>query len=114
MPAPPGRAPRARPAPRKVRNFAPSESDPAVHYRSKDPAACDVSALACADEQRGFFNACGCGCVDKGPPTCPAVDDPAVHFISQDPGQCPTDPPCALSQTPFFNSCGCGCVDPGS
>jgi hypothetical protein len=94
-------------------SFCPSESDPAVRYKSKDVQVCAASLLVCGDEQRGFQNACGCGCIDKGPATCPPVDEPTVHFISRDPTQCPTSPPCALSQTPFFNSCGCGCIDPG-
>lgn len=93
--------------------FCPSESDSAVHYKTKDPNACNPNELICGDEQRGFFNLCGCGCIDKGSATCPAIDNPAVHFISQDPSQCPTDPPCALSQIPFYNSCGCGCLEPG-
>jgi hypothetical protein len=47
--------------------FCPPESDPAVHYKSKSLQGCAASTLVCGEEQRGFSNACGCGCIDKGP-----------------------------------------------
>jgi len=49
----------------------PSESDPAVHYISTDPAQCedmdcgiDVDCIPCEGDQEYFDNECGCGCID--------------------------------------------------
>jgi hypothetical protein len=67
--------------------------------------------LQCSMDQNGFQNTCGCGCIDKGDPICPAIDDPTITWKSHDPAQCmPGTPQCPLGEIGFNNTCGCGCV----
>jgi hypothetical protein len=90
----------------------PRPEDPWVHYISQEPAACDSEAIVCTvDEQYGFNNACGCGCLDKGEAHCPQVDESNVRFYSHDPANCAEPPVCLLGETPFNNDCGCGCIN---
>jgi hypothetical protein len=89
--------------------------DPAnmrVHYKSMNPAECPPEQLVCTMTQNGFNNACGCGCIDKGPIECDLPPDPRIHYVSQDPAKCTgVTPKCTFSQMSFNNSCGCGCID---
>lgn len=105
--APAGGEPRAY-------DFCPRPDEPRVHYQSRDPNACAGVALACAADQNGFQNSCGCGCIDKGAALCPAPFDPAIAWQSTDPANCPPAPPaCPLDQYGFSDACGCGCMTPG-
>jgi hypothetical protein len=91
-------------------DFCFDPDDPRVHYLHEDASQCAGVEVTCAEDQSGFDNACGCGCVDKGDPLCPPVGDPAVSWISHDPSECDAEPQCPLGDTPFSNSCGCGCI----
>lgn len=93
--------------------FCPDSSHPRVHYRERDPALCDDVTLDCTEEQNGFQNSCGCGCIDKaGDALCPIEDDSSITWLSRDPAECPEVPPaCPLGQIGFTNSCGCGCIE---
>jgi hypothetical protein len=96
-------------------SFCPDPEDPRVTYREDDPARCAQITLSCTEDQNGFDNACGCGCIEKGDPLCPPVDDPAVTWVSRDPAECTREPPiCPMGENPFSSSCGCGCTMPGS
>jgi hypothetical protein len=91
-------------------DLCPDPEDPRVSYVSSDPSACVGVELACSGDQNGFFNACGCGCIDKGDPLCPEPGDPTISWVSHDPAECSEEPPgCALGEIGFSNSCGCGC-----
>jgi hypothetical protein len=93
--------------------FCPDPNDPAVHYSSDDPNACDSVTLDCTVEQNGFDNACGCGCIDKGDASCPTIDDGNIVWSSRNPAECSSEPPrCGLNEIGFSNSCGCGCKLP--
>ncbi|HVU03146.1 MAG TPA: hypothetical protein VHE30_15405 [Polyangiaceae bacterium] len=85
-----------------------------MHYQSKDLSSCPpVAEFTCAADQNGFYNACGCGCIDKGTTQCNPDPDPRIHFTSRDPAACSTVTlQCTPLQQPFDNSCGCGCIDP--
>jgi hypothetical protein len=85
-----------------------------VHYQSKDIAQCPAPQdFSCATNQNGFYNACGCGCIDKGTSTCTVEPDPRLHFVSHDPKACVAQPPkCTVLQQAFDDACGCGCIDP--
>lgn len=91
-------------------DLCPPADHPEVHYVSMDPSACAERTLECTEDQTGFDNACGCGCVDKGDPICPDFFDPNVTWESHDPDECDGEPRCRLGDTPFSNSCGCGCI----
>jgi hypothetical protein len=70
--------------------------------------------LDCTFEQNGFDNACGCGCIDKGDASCPALDDGNIVWVSRNPAECAPEPPaCGLNEIGFSNACGCGCKQPG-
>jgi hypothetical protein len=87
----------------------PDPNNPGVHYRTRDVSQCPVEELMCEDDQFGFHNACGCGCIDQGTLLCD-LDPDTVSFISQDPAECEgVRPACELGQVAFNNSCGCGC-----
>lgn len=89
----------------------PRPGDPWVHYISQDPSQCVPEEIVCTpDLQYGFDNSCGCGCLDKGDPTCVPEDDPDVRFFSHDPAHCTGIPACLPGETGFSNSCGCGCI----
>ena len=92
--------------------LCPDPADPRVHYVSEDVNECGTVTLECTEDQNGFQNQCGCGCIDKGDPLCPlSPDDPEIIWISMDPAECGSEPPeCGPDETPFNNSCGCGCV----
>jgi hypothetical protein len=77
---------------------------------------CRAAELRCSEDQNGFDNACGCGCIDKGDPLCPVVINPDITWWSRDPARCPDSglPACPLNELPFSNSCGCGCKKPGT
>lgn len=93
--------------------FCPDPTNPAVHYSSDDPGACDSVTLECSVEQNGFDNACGCGCIDKGDASCPTIDDGNIVWVSRNPAECSPEPPrCGLNEIGFSNSCGCGCKLP--
>src|SRR5262245_38402122 len=95
-------------------DFCPDPEHPRVHYRSQDPNDCFDVELGCTTDQNGFFNSCGCGCIDKGDPLCPPLTEPTIDWISTDPADCEPEPPtCDLGQYGFSNSCGCGCMSPG-
>jgi hypothetical protein len=91
----------------------PDPADDTVHYQSMDPTQCPPEQLMCAPmTQFGFNDACGCGCIDKGPLNCMLDPDPHVHLLSGDPAKCQSlMPKCNFNQMPFSNSCGCGCLD---
>jgi hypothetical protein len=81
-----------------------------VHYRTRDVAQCELGDVRCTEGQFGFYNACGCGCIDQGTRLC-NLDPTAVSFISQDPEACgDAEPACPNGQIAFNNSCGCGCA----
>ena len=89
----------------------PDPSDPMVHYQHANVSDCPIEELVCTAEQYGFHNACGCGCIDKGSPSCNLPPDSDVNFISPDPARCiGIEPACPLGYRPFNNLCGCGCV----
>ena len=89
----------------------PDPNDPGVHYRTRDTSQCSPGELACAGDQYGFHNACGCGCIDDSAVLC-NLDQSTVDFFSRDPAECgDLDPDCPLGSRPFNNSCGCGCSD---
>lgn len=86
--------------------------DPAVHYESDDPVTCQGVALHCRQGQYGFDNACGCGCVDKGELSCPAIgDERHIRWVGRSAETCGAElPSCQLGELPFKNGCGCGCI----
>jgi len=89
----------------------PDPDDPKVHYRTTNIGDCPIETLVCTADQNGFHNACGCGCLDKGDPSCNLPPDSGVHFISPDPARCTgLMPACPIGYKPFNNRCGCGCV----
>jgi hypothetical protein len=92
----------------------PDPRDVHVHYQAKDLANCPpLDAFNCAADQNGFYDSCGCGCIDKGTSMCTVDPDPRVHFVSQDPAECQTKTiPCTVLQQAFNDACGCGCIDP--
>src|SRR5690242_20548208 len=59
-------------------SICPDPNDPRVHYESADPNECQGVTLDCTTDQNGFQNQCGCGCIDKGDPMCPAPTDPEI------------------------------------
>jgi hypothetical protein len=87
---------------------------PGVHYESDDISKCPAAQdFGCQEDQNGFYNACGCGCIDKGTNTCSPEPDPRLHFVSRDPATCVSESlHCSVLQQPFSNACGCGCIDP--
>ncbi len=90
----------------------PDPNDTTVHYVTTNIDECPIESLMCAEEQYGFHNACGCGCIDKGNPMC--IFDPStnLYLISGDPAECgDIMPDCPFGQRPFNNTCGCGCAD---
>jgi hypothetical protein len=90
----------------------PDPGDPMVHYRTTDLSLCPIESLVCTTEQNAFHNACGCGCIDKGDPSCTLPPDAGINFISPDPERCTgLTPACPIGQKHFNNLCGCGCVD---
>jgi len=91
----------------------PDPSHPRVHYREHDATLCLQIELDCSEEQNGFQNSCGCGCIDKeGAALCPIEDDSNVTWLSRNPEECSDIPPaCPLGQIGFTNSCGCGCIE---
>jgi hypothetical protein len=91
-------------------SLCPDPEHPRVHYVNADPNVCRGVTLTCTDEQNGFDNPCGCGCIDKGAALCPVIRDPAVTWVSRDPAECAGPPPCPAGDTPFSNTCGCGCI----
>lgn len=91
--------------------FCPDPENSRVHYRDHDPARCAEEGLECTEDQNGFDNACGCGCIDKGDPLCPPIDDTTITWLSRDPAACSeVAPACPLGSIGFTNSCGCGCI----
>jgi len=94
-------------------DHCPDPEHPRVHYRERDSSLCVEVQLDCTEEQNGFNNACGCGCIDKeGDPLCPLTDDSHITWLSRDPDECSDIPPaCPLGQLGFSNSCGCGCIE---
>jgi hypothetical protein len=90
--------------------LCPPADHPRVHYASEDPNDCAGIIPECTEEQTGFQNACGCGCIDKGDGICPDVFDPKITWVSHDPDECDGPPPCPLGDTAFHNTCGCGCI----
>jgi hypothetical protein len=89
----------------------PDPGDPKVHYKTTNVSECPIEELVCTGDQNGFHNSCGCGCIDKGNPSCNFPLDAGVNFISPDPARCAgIDPACPLGYKPFNNLCGCGCA----
>jgi hypothetical protein len=86
-------------------------NDPAVHYQSDNASECAGLVLRCAEGQFGFDNSCGCGCIDKGELSCPAVEGAHIRWVSRDSADCgDLAPTCELGELAFSNSCGCGCI----
>lgn len=90
----------------------PDPNDPNVHYASQNPDACALVDLACNEQQTGFNDACGCGCIGPTEPTaCPDPNDPAVTYASTDPESCQViDFACSEGYDYFGGECGCGCI----
>jgi hypothetical protein len=96
----------------------PDPNDPTVHYANDsagNPAQCLAVLIACEPDQKFFSDACGCGCIDGPPASCPDPNDAKVHYVNGSAGNpaaclnilfgCDTD------QSLFSNDCGCGCID---
>jgi hypothetical protein len=90
--------------------LCPPADHPRIQYISEDPSDCADVTPECAEEQAGFNNACGCGCMEKGDAVCPDFFDPKITWVSHDPDECDGPPACPLGDTPFHNTCGCGCI----
>jgi hypothetical protein len=40
--------------------------DPAFEYVSEDPEKCEAMFFVCANNEKPFFDDCGCGCMKTG------------------------------------------------
>lgn len=111
----PGSEPAAGGSPEQDSDATPEDCpDPkneGIHYVAASASECPApEEFSCAGGQTGFYNACGCGCIDHDALGC-TVNTPNIHFFSRDPADCAEPASCGLNQLAFDNSCGCGCID---